>query len=458
MKNDFLKRIIMISIVLIMIIIVIIMLVLKKKPDTDEMTQEEYSNYFEEEGDYSFRRNEQSKIKNDEYAGIKSCLDKYLQTINIKNPIYYQYDENDNPTRIIDDKEISLKIYDMLSQNFINKNNIKKETALNNIKKLEESNVYSILDIVKVNESERIKSFGINVIVQSIDNETIIQNAFFILNICDDNLSFSIEPLDKNDEIKNYNINNLPTEIEKNDENTFKYAVLSDRYIISDLLNIFKRLSVVKPEYIYDKLNKEYRESRFKNVDNFKKYISKNKDDINSLNVERYITEDKQEYKTYICIDNKGGYIFLNRKSPTEYEYILDNYTIDSQQFTEKYSQANEQIKVAMNINKIVEALNKRDYKYVYDKFSEGFKKNYFKTEKKFEEYAEQYFKNVNDVTFNKYSTKDGGIYVYNITLKDKQGKSTLVLNTDVLMKLGENTDFVISMSGLFPKVTYNGY
>ena len=178
---------------------------------------------------------------------------------------------------------------------------------------------------------------------------------------------------------------------------------------------------------------------------------------IQNITLDSYLINDEDGHKKYTCMDTNEFYYIFNEEATFDFSLITDTHTVDLPEFTEEYNNSNEKGKVEMNINKIVEALNMKDYGYVYSKFSEGFKKNYFETEDDFVEFAKLYFKNNNKVTGNSFSS-ESGTYIYNITLTDKTGVSTLELNTDILMRLGEGTDFVFTMSGISPDIVYNGF
>jgi hypothetical protein len=56
-----------------------------------------------------------------------------------------------------------------------------------------------------------------------------------------------------------------------------------------------------------------------------------------------------------------------------DYKLILDEYTIDLPEFTEKYKKAAPQEKVGMNIEKIISAINNKDYgKYRFNQVGKG--------------------------------------------------------------------------------------
>ena len=94
--------------------------------------------------------------------------------------------------------------------------------------------------------------------------------------------------------------------------------------------------------------------------------------------INKYKNEGDFTSDRYFCIDQNNNYYIFDQKSIMNFELILDSYTIDLPEFIEVYYVAEAPEKVALNIQKTFDALNCKDYNYVYSKLSEGFKKNYF--------------------------------------------------------------------------------
>lgn len=95
-----------------------------------------------------------------------------------------------------------------------------------------------------------------------------------------------------------------------------------------------------------------------------------------------------------------------------------------------------------MNIEKIVVALNQKDYRYIYNKLVQEFKDNKFKSYEEFKEYMENTFDINNEITYNKY-TESENYSTYEITLK---GNNKTITKT-IVMKLEEGTEFVMSFN-----------
>ena len=296
---------------------------------------------------------------------------------------------------------------------------------------------------------ESIEKYLVYGIVTDINNGY-IQDVYLFVNLDYNNNTFSIEPLiNKEIDFEKFVFDNENKQIEINNNNVFSDEKINYEYTCKKYIDYYSKISLARPDLAYQLLDEEYRNARYGTLEAFKKYIENNRDIIKSISLNQYQVIEEGALKEYICIDKNEFYYIFRETSIMNFTLITDTHTVDLPQFTKKYNEATIQEKVSMNINKIVEALNMKDYRYVYNKFSDGFKNNYFKTENDFIEFAEKYFANNNNVIYNEYSETTNDTYIYNITLKDKEEKSNFEVNIDILMKLEEGTDFVITFSGL---------
>ena len=215
-----------------------------------------------------------------------------------------------------------------------------------------------------------------------------------------------------------------------------------------EYVNVFKRLALGAPEELYKLLNEEYKKARFKTLEEFKEYIKENKAEIISARLAKYqvINNDENGFR-YICIDQYDNYYIIDQKSILQdYDLILDTYSIEIPEFVEKYNSVEEKEKILLNIQKMFQAINAGDYRYVYEKLDDTYKSNYFKTEAEFEKYIqEKWYKN-NKVEYGTYE-KNEDVYIYNIRISDEDNKAAETINIKVVMKLLEGTDFVMSFS-----------
>ena len=126
------------------------------------------------------------------------------------------------------------------------------------------------------------------------------------------------------------------------------------------------------------------------------------------------------------------------------YKLYLDDYTVDIEEFLDKYNKANETTKIGMNTDKIIKAINRKDYDYIYKKLDQDFANNNFGSLEGFENYMNQNFNAIYEATYYN-SSKENNVYVQPVTLKVKDSDEQKSLN--IIMKLEEGTDFVMSFS-----------
>lgn len=154
-----------------------------------------------------------------------------------------------------------------------------------------------------------------------------------------------------------------------------------------------------------------------------------------------------------MCRQN-GRYYIFNVTSAMNYTLFLDTYTVDLPEFIEEYNSASNQKKMALNINKIISAINQKDYEYVYSKLDETFKQNYYNNQESLEAFIKENLFNKNKASFQEYSSEQNlGIYKVRIEKEYQdgeqapEGKNAEFQNLNIIMKLGQGTDFVMSFS-----------
>ena len=221
-------------------------------------------------------------------------------------------------------------------------------------------------------------------------------------------------------------------------------------------------------------LDEEYKNKKFGSFDNFKKYINNKADLLNLLNIynrksysdfatsqeyeeyylqfldvglTQYIVNTYTDYTEYICYDQDDNVYIFREKAPNDYTIILDAYTIEIPSVKQKYETSTDQDKVAMNIEKIKQAVNDKDYTYVYNKLDETFKNNNYPTEASFEQKMQSELYARNDFSYTKVESKSN-VYVCDVTVTDASVKnSTAQKILHVFIQLKDDTDFVLSFN-----------
>lgn len=233
--------------------------------------------------------------------------------------------------------------------------------------------------------------------------------------------------------------------IEKNDYNSTYSMEVTDYRIcyeyFTDYINCVKN----NPEKAYELLEKEYKEKRFGDINNYINYINNIKDKLFTSVLKSYSIERENDSIEYVCVDQRGNYYIFKKKEMMNYSLILDTYTIDLSQFIEKYNKANSIEKCKYNIQKCIEAINNKDYNYVYNKLDNEFKANNYKIEKDFENIIKQKLFDTNKVESSSVSN-EGDIYIYKLIIVDTENE-TSKQNMTVIMQLKEGTEFVMSFS-----------
>ena len=243
----------------------------------------------------------------------------------------------------------------------------------------------------------------------------------------------------KNMDKKDFNISK--NEIIKNSYNNNIKVDDSEVYVITQYFSDFRMKMLNDTEVAYRELDSDYAQKKFGDYSNFQNYINENKESITYAGINKYQVVENSDNKEYICIDENGKYYIFVESGIGKYTVVLDTYTIDLPEFLTKYNSSNERIKVGMNIQKVFDAINDKDYEFVYNKLDSSFKQNNFKTLSEFKDYAEKNF--VGKQLKYDECQQQGSIYVFNITIT----YGTNQTGKNVIMKLLDGTDFVMSFN-----------
>ena len=218
-------------------------------------------------------------------------------------------------------------------------------------------------------------------------------------------------------------------------------------------MTMYKALMLSNTNEAYKYLDNEYRNLKYGSLQEYKDFIISNNDDINDFEMKAYSINENR----YVCKDGKDNFYIFNVNKVLDYTVVLDTYTVDLPEFTEKYNKVSAQEKVALNINKVITALNDKDYKYIYNKLADSFKANYFNNEEELKEYLSNKLYDNNEINFGKFSDEGNGIYTYEIELseisneneaaQEGKGDNFARIKMNIVMQLKEGTDFVMSFS-----------
>ena len=375
-----------------------------------------------------------------DFYTVNQCVSTYLSYLNTKRSSYYGYNSKNEIGLIVEDNQIKQNIMDFLDKEYIQRNNITLDNLYNTVKTIEDATLFVATDM-KVIPNSSVDKYVVEGIATDLSNVQIMELKL-IINLDKNNNTFSVEPIKENTQIKN---NKTP--IEKNENNQFKYVEgIDEEYISKEYIKTFKRLVLANPELSYNYLEKDYRDKRFGSVEEYKKYVKYNKQNLISLQCDKYLKTEYNGYTQYACLDKYENYYIFDAISPTDYTVKLDIYSIESDKFIDEYNKSNIKGKVELNIDKFIKMINNKDYKNSYEVLYDQFKTNNFSTEEKYIEYIQKNLYEYNRVLLDQFEN-EGETYIYKIIIYDKTEKETKAKRMTVVMKLEEGTDFVMSFS-----------
>lgn len=431
------KKYIIVTISLI-IIIVGILLIYSSKPVQTKIN--------EEIGDSG----EETDYNNSIICEVED-INKYYSVQLITNSYMYSLLEQDADS-----------LYNVLDPQYINQFNINKDNIISKLGKIDVSNIEEEMDNYKLNiDNMFVSEYGTigtyfveGKIINTSTSEKI--SISLIVEIEITNSTYYIMPYEgvgkENIKLgKEYNTH--LTEIPNNGNNEFDYQDLdNDEYttILNLMTNFTDKLVYDNLEDSYNLFSDEYKKARFNTLDEYNSYIKDNLEGILASSIKKYKINKYDDYTEYICLDQYGNYYIFDETAVMKYTVRLDTYTIDSDEFLNKYNNGSEQLKVGMNLEKVFQALNRKDYQYIYEKLYPEFRDNNFPTLNKFKAYMQNEFFEVNKITYGKFESKSNtDIYEVYITdaREDEEEADTKKVKKSFILKLEEGTDFVMSFN-----------
>ena len=451
------KKIIIIILCIIFLIIVgiIYFLLVQRNNEEEENTvsQQSVNETVEISAPQTFQQVDSYNI----YYTVKGILNNYIAMIReINGDEYIDFDRlqqsRDEAIVALMDESIN-SIYNMFDSSYIDENNITEESITSLAEKYRQQGDYSrnVIYDLKINEmyvadiSTDINFILVDFTINGNENNMIIkldfQNSTYSM--------FGKEYLD----IKGYNKDTEISDIEidtnyisSNNYNTFDFVNADDKYVINQYFSEYQTKLLNNVDSAFELLNQEYREKKYENSQEFSQYVEENYEALQNTYLTKYQINQFDEYKEYVCLDENNQYYIFIEKTLTDYSVILDTYTVDLKDFTDKYNPADVSTKVGMNVEKVIDAINDGDIKYVYNKLDETFRNNTFGNLENFRTYVNENFYEENEVEYLEFS-EEGDTYIYGARIKNAQEENSEGKAITLIMKLSEGTDFVMSFS-----------
>lgn len=435
---EYLKRkktlILLMIIVVIIIISIVVALLLLTTSNNEEVAS---NNTVSEENNNETEAEPQ--INETKYYNITNVVRTYLGALDKSKYIL------SDGTNYSEDESTKESIYNLLSTEYIESNNITVENVYDYVKDVNENITFVPLDM-RISQGQNVDNFLVYGNIVYMDSQD-LEKVYVIVNIDNTNNTFSIEPINS-EEISNINdfkFESTLNTIEKNYSNTYLNNNMSDEDISKEKFNNFKLLILRKSEDLFNLLNEEYRNKKFGDYNGFSQYIDSNYDRLRTINLSMYQVTEEDGYKQYVLLDQDDRYYIFKETSENKEEIFLDTYTVDLPEFLDRYNGADDEYKVGYNVEKFITAINDGDYKYAYNLLDETFRRNNYPSQGDFENFVKTNFFENNEIQHNNVE-KQGNQFVYGITIINKDNEAERK-NITVIMELGEETDFVMSFS-----------
>ena len=360
-------------------------------------------------------------------------------------------------------------IYSILDKEYIVKNDITKDTVLDYVQNIKDKDTKLIIRKMYVKETEKNEIYYV---YSLLEKDHTGNQVFFKVYKDKTNATCSISLMDIdefNQVIKNKK-EIAEKEIQKNEYNTIKTSILTDEQKATRIFEFFIHSEIYYTDYAYNELlNDDYKQAIFGSLEEYKKYINRNYDNLTSMDIssikkeedfkkeeeyneylrnlkrnrlDKYSIERNDNYTRYTIMDTLGNLYIFDETEPFNYKVMLDNYTIDFPEFIAKYNGATLQEKVAINIQKFINAIEDKSYYYAYNCLAESFRNNYFKTEQDFENYAKQNIYEQNKIQYKNFE-QHGDVYTCSVILTNE--KTNEQMTKTFIVKLGSGTNFELS-------------
>ena len=434
---------IIITIILIIIISSILLIMMKK----ENVFIEEGSDYgdveLEHQDFYEPKKVfEQVQIRNKYYA-VEKIINTYVMYIKQMKGII-------NAQRFEDEKikeEGASQLYSVLDDQYKAEMNIQEAKQLQ--AKINEYKDYNV-QIQKMYIYEQSASINTYIVYFTIDN----QETKLMIKTDSQNMTFAlfledyIKAKEYSENMDGNKVDITDTSIVKNDFNQYNYINISDEYMATRYMDSLKENIVDNIEYTYNNLmEKEYKEKRFGNINNFAKYITENKNNFQNLELEKYLVNKDEDKTEYVCVDKFNNYYIFIEYAIMDYTFQLDTYTIETDKFKTTYDSADSYKKVQMNIDKFFQMINRQDYRTSYSYLANSFKSKNVKSEQDFENIVKRTFFKYNKVGYTSVDELGSNTYAYKITLTDLTAQDATEKNVIIIMRLLGDTNFEMSFS-----------
>ena len=241
-------------------------------------------------------------------ANIYYSLSKILE-------IYFEelYINEDCTESEINEK--SERLYNILDKNFTKSKNINKSNVLEKLQAPKEKSEYMTLEINELFGEINYQVYSIKGFFKTSEIDNDIKYNYFKIMIDNNNNTYSIYPIETNEDIDLSNIEmslDNVEQIEKNENNKFNIIITNTKDIIKDYIMYYKYMQLHYPEKAYKLLDNEYRTNTYRDLEEYKSSI-KNTEEYN-IEIERYSMSDYEDYTQYTVVDNHDNHYIIKER------------------------------------------------------------------------------------------------------------------------------------------------
>ena len=386
-----------------------------------------------------------------QFIEVSDCIEKYNTLLNVlysSENMHSMFTEDTTETNKTSsgNSETIKKIYNMLDKSYIDYYNINNDNLKS---KINYGSYQFSIDKIYVQMEKETNVCNHIVFGKLINNGKSITDYTYIVRIDLKDGDYSIIPNDYiNDrKISTQNLSSMfNNEIEKNENNDVKIIKGYQYQYAVAIFNEYKKKMLYDQEKAYNILNKTYVSERFENEEDFEKYVSNNERSIRISSITNYKTEKKEDGLEIIIFDQYDNYYRIEAKTPTNYEVFLDNCTLESEEYKNKYNRSSNEEKAKMIVGRIQNLINADNYHLLYKKLNEIYRSNNIKDEEFLQTLIEANIYDKNTFIIEK-KTKNGENYIVKCGAQNKKNDSFELRHITFVIHLKENNDFEFSFS-----------
>ncbi len=357
----------------------------------------------------------------------KSNIEDDLLTIDRVEKLYFKNINDDTFLKDICNFEQEKSVIDQCRQIAKNSTKFNYYTAEVYTATVQSNNIYYTQGVILTNNNEY------KIYMKAVID---VQNGY----------TYMLENISKSqyeNEIKEFSTKQATT-IAKNNNNSFATVMTTKAEQINRYFNYFYDYACIEPQKAYDMLNKEYAKKRFGTVQKFEEYIQNAQNDFQNFDTISYTpTADGSSY-TVQNFNQKNYVIKIN--GAMDFEIQLDDYTLETDSFIQKYNNASDETKVKTNVEKFLKMISNYDYDGAYNLLDATYKNNNFKTVDSYKQYITTHFYTTNFYSIDNI-TMQGSYYIVKLTTKQDARLSANSATSQIIVALGDKTDFTMSIS-----------